>query len=172
MELPNSDGPPHWLTQAHVEVVRTASALVKGRKDRELLREIVLGLTNQLSEQMLVQALALYTADPMGPMEVGELELIEKLVTKGVYQNGVAPQLSATEVGKAVRVLGELLARAHVGMLSLDDQAGLEWIFDVAAEAEYRVHEDDVRRIERLVRAALGLAHRLDQMPPMNEEPA
>jgi hypothetical protein len=128
------------------------------------------GLTVQLTQQLTEDAGEELMSEQEVPLTESDLQDVNALLAKGVQHNGVFPELSAVRVGRALRVVSELLGRAAVGVLDLEDQEGLAWIFDVAADANEGVNRGNVRRLENLVRAGLGLDVRLTNYSPVNSE--
>ena len=87
-------------------------------------------------------------------------------MAKGIQHNGVAPELTTVEVTRSLQIMTELLTRAHATTLSLEDADGLAWIFDQAAMVDAGINRKEVRRVEQLVRTAMGIELRLQTMLP------
>ena len=162
----------YWLKEQHLAVLLELLPAVENRTKKRLLRECVLGLTQELTAQLTHQATNTYFEEPVAPLREEELTAIQVLMAKGVQHNGLIPELSTGQVGRSLQVLGALLARAHIAFLDLEDQEGLQWIFDTAARVDNGVNEGQVRRVELLVRAALGLEVRLATSLSVNEQMA
>jgi hypothetical protein len=160
-----------WVTEEHVEVVKSLLPQIKGPKAKRLVRECVYGLTVLLTHKQYVKVNKVFAEDPDVPLTEQDLDNLQTLVVKGVSHNGVVPQLNALEVGRALQQVQHVLERARV-VLPTDDLYGLEWVFDLAADYHDGANAEAVRDLEKLVRAGLGLKHRLYYQFPINEEPA
>lgn len=171
MELPSTGTPTRWLTQDHLAALKALLPYIEDRRIKRRVKECVLGLSEQLSTELSRDAVAIAVDEPLNPLTERELELVQVLLAKGVQHNGLVPVLSTIEVGRALQILGELLARAKLAALDFEDQDGLEWVFDVASDYDQGVNRENVRRLENLVRSGLGLKYRLSFMPPFNSEP-
>lgn len=158
-----------WLKQEHLEFMQELIPHLEHRSDKRTATELLYGLTNQLTAQLSEHAAEAMMAERESPLVAEDLEELQALVAMGVQHNGLAPQFSAVQVGRALRVLSDLTARAAIGALDLEDQEGLAWVFDVAAVADEGVNRDNVRRLENLVRGGLGLELRLHNYIPVNE---
>lgn len=161
-----------WLKQEHLDALKDLLPELPDGRVKRRVRELVLGLSTELAHQLALEATAVGLEEPIAPLTENELQDIQALLAKGLLHNGLVPELSVTQVGRALQVTTELLQRAHVGALDLDDQAGLEWVFDVAYGEADPDTQTNVRRLEMLVRAGLGLTTRMLHYTPINELPA
>jgi len=161
-----------WLSPRHLDALHTAAKTTTDLEVGRALRECLFALTQDFNRELLQVAVAALEADPMPPLLEDELRDLQQLLVKGVQHNGVIPKLSSLEVARALQIAADLQQRARMGQLDFEDQAGLEWVFDVAAEADNGINHNSVRRVEEVVRAGLGLGIRLDLLPPINEDPA
>lgn len=171
-QLPRIDVSNTWVTQDHIEALKALVPYIDDRTVKRRVKECVLGLTEQLTTELSREAVAISLDEPIAPLTENELQSLNTLMAKGVQHNGLVPALDTLQVGRSLQIMGELLARAHVSTIDFEDQEGLEWVFDMAAEAENGVNRDQVRRLENLVRAGLGLKYRLSFMSPFNSDPA
>lgn len=160
-----------WLKQDHIEALSALIPYIEDRTVRRRVKEVTLGLTEQLTTQLSRDVVQHTVNEPLNPLTKSELTDIQTLLAKGVQHNGLVPELDTLRVGRTLQIVGELLARAHLSALDFDDQEGLGWIFDVAAEHEDGSNRENVRRVERVVRASMGLETRLVSMIPVNTQP-
>lgn len=158
-----------WLNEQHLDALKALLPHITDRTVKRRVRECVLGLTTELTTRLTEEAVDTFAEEPIAPLTEKELTKLQALIAKGVQHNGIVPDLTSAEVGRSLQILSELLSRAHIGALDFEDQAGLEWIFDVAADAENGENRDNVRRVERLVRGGLGLTIRMSHVLPINE---
>jgi hypothetical protein len=159
-----------WLKQDHVDFVHRLVPHLESKSDKRLARELVYGLTNDLTVALQVRSSKTMMEESEDPVVTTDLDELNALVAKGVLHNGLVPDLSAVEVGRALRVMAQLLGRAAVSSLSPEDQEGLAWVFDTAADAEGGVNRAAVRQLERVVRAGLGLEYQLTDYAPINAD--
>jgi len=159
--------PLTWIRQEHLDTLKALLPYITDRTAKRRVRETLLGLTTELTAQLMTQATGELAQDPVAPLLDSDLQDVERLLGKGVQHNGVVPELSAVQVGRALQVTSALLARAHIGAMTLGDQEELEWVFDVAADYDNGARRREVRNVEQLVRGGLGLTVRLSTvMPP------
>jgi hypothetical protein len=159
-----------WLKQDHLNFLQRLLPYLEDRADQRLARELIYGLAQYLSLAIQSQASAAMMGESEDPVQTTDLDELNALVAKGVMHNGLVPDLSAVQVGRALRVLSQLLGRAAVSSLPVEDQEGLAWVFSVAASADDGVNREAVRRLERVVRAGLGLEYVLTDYEPVNQE--
>jgi hypothetical protein len=159
-----------WLKEEHVEFLKNLIPYLEQRADKRRARELLYGLTGQLTTRLAMQAGEEIMAEPESPLTSDDLAELNALLAKGILHNGLVPELSTVQVGRALKIFSELLGRASVSSIDLEDQEGLAWVFDMAADAQDGVNRGQVRRLELLVRAGLGLPHRLHSYVPINEQ--
>jgi hypothetical protein len=155
-----------WIEQKHLDVLAGLLEHADGRIDRRALRELLLGLIATRNAEEIARIYAEEFADPQAPLIETDLTDIETLLTKGIRHNGLVPELSATQVGRSVRVVSELLRRAAVSAVSQEQIGLLEQVFDHVLDAP-DAPVAAVRQLERIVRAGLGLRQRVTQLPAM-----
>lgn len=160
-----------WVRQEHIESLRALVPYIEDRTVRRHVKECVLGLSEELTATVSRDAVALAMDEPIAPLTEGELQAIQTLLAKGVQHNGLVPALDRLQVGRALQIVSALLARAQLAALSLDQQQGLEWVFDRAAEVGPE-HREEIRQLEQVVRGGLGLTVRVSHLPPPNALPA
>lgn len=146
--------------ERHLEVLRGAIDCAGDAHDRKLLRECLYELSAAVSRRVSEQATEVLREEAgEAPAERSDLEVVDRLVSMGVQQNGLVPSLTTVEVGRALGILGHLLGRAHVGHLEQEEISLLEAVFDNAAEhSEVR---QQVRALELRIRGGLGLDQRI-----------
>jgi hypothetical protein len=140
-----------------------AVAQTKDRSARRRLQEIAAILVQVTTNQVAELGLAVALEDREPPLITTDLDTVRRLVTKGVQHNGRVPELSTLEVARGLAVASELLHRATVE-LTIDERAGLEWCFSVAAD-HGGAPQADVRRIEARVSQAMGYEQRITMSP-------
>jgi len=158
------------VTPQHIDALKVLLPYIEDRQVKRYVKDCVLGLSEQLAGALVREAAAVAISEPLNPLTEHELDNVQLLVAKGVQHNGLVPMLSTPEVGRTLQILGELLARARLSALDFKDQEALGWVFDVAAEADEGVNRENVRRLETLIRAGLGIPYRLDYLPPINSQ--
>lgn len=148
------------VNESHLEVLREAIAVTPDSQGRRLLRECLYELSAAVSRRVSEQAAEVLREDASeAPVERSDLEVVDRLVSMGVQQNGLVPSLTTQEIGRALAILGHLLGRAHVGHLEQEEISLLEAVFDNAAEhSEVR---QQVRALELRIRGGLGLDQRI-----------
>lgn len=161
---------PNWLRDQHISVLKTLLPNVQHRTDKRLLRECILGLTEQLNSHRSNEATELFAEEPVAPVVDTDLMALQSLLAKGVQHNGVIPELDAVQVTRSLQIMAELVGRAEVGALDHEDVAGLEWCFDVASQHDGGVNRKVVRRLEQLVRGGLGLGLRISTLTQINDQ--
>lgn len=159
-----------WLKQEHLDLLKELLPEIEDRTAKRRFREMLYGLTVQLTQQLTEDATSEFMKEAEAPITESDLQEVNALLAKGVQHNGVFPELSAVQVGRALRVVSELLGRAAVATLDFEDQEGLEWVFDQAAAAHDGLNRANVRQLESRVRAGLGLDVRLLHYTPVNEQ--
>lgn len=148
------------IDDAHLETLETLIGQTTNRTMKRRLKELLLIVTQLHTNAMYARVLDQFAQELEAPMLEEDLQVLERLMHKGVLHNGVVPELTAPQVSRAVAMLTTLCVRANVGILEAEDQQFLEWMFDQAADAdpEQRVQ---ARRVEQIVRGGLGLEQRL-----------
>lgn len=111
------------------------------------------------TQQIADEGTRLAMSESEAPLLNTDLDVVKRLLAKGVQHNGPVPELDALQVSRGLAVAAELLERAEHA-LSVEDLDCLEWSFSIAAAYDERA-QADVRRVERTVRKAMGLGPRL-----------
>jgi hypothetical protein len=161
-----------WLSEAHLDALYALVPYIEDRTVKRRIKELLLGLTEQYTAALSRAVVQDTLNEPITPLTRGELDAVQRLLAKGVQHNGLVPELDTLQVGRALQIVGELLVRVDAASLSQEDQAGLEWVFDVAADEDDGLNRAEVRRVERLVRAAMGLQVRMTHLSPINAQVA
>ena len=164
MEFPRAT----WVRHEHFDALSDAIGATTDTTARRRLREIATILVQFTTQQVTEAGVAVALEGREPPLIDEDLLAIKRLLAKGVQHNGVVPELDTGEVSRGLAVAAGLLARAEI-QLTIDDLECLEWSFAIAAGYDER-YQADVRRVEGIVRRALGLGAKLTFAPITSEE--
>lgn len=158
---------PHWLTEAHLDAVKETLAVVQHPVTKRYLRDVYLGLSQDYAQRKVAESAQEYMHEPVAPLMEGDLVALQALLSKGIQHNGVIPEVDAVQVARSMQIVAELVGRAELAALTHEDREGLDWVFDVAADVTEGLNRKAVRRLEQLVRGAMGLGLRY---PPLGKD--